>query len=182
MKSVLVFGDSITWGAIDLEKGGWVERLKISLMSKVDVFNLGIPGDTSQDIVDRLEGELKARFYDENIIVFAIGINDSLYPENIGYFEDNLKEMCRIVKKYSKRIFFVGLTKVDESLTIPDGLEDAVYKNKDIENFDKIIRKISEQEKAKYIELPEVELADGLHPSSSGHEKIFKEVRSHLFI
>jgi lysophospholipase L1-like esterase len=28
MVKILVFGDSIAWGAFDLEKGGWVEKIK----------------------------------------------------------------------------------------------------------------------------------------------------------
>ena len=46
--TICVFGDSITWGASDYEKGGWVERLKTYLMKNkndVDVYNLGVSGE-----------------------------------------------------------------------------------------------------------------------------------------
>lgn len=41
---ICIFGDSITWGTSDSEKGGWVERLKVYFGEKydIDVYNLGV--------------------------------------------------------------------------------------------------------------------------------------------
>ncbi len=47
---ICIFGDSITWGACDYEKGGWVERLKIYFLEHTDnieVYNLGVSDDDS---------------------------------------------------------------------------------------------------------------------------------------
>ena len=42
IKRICVFGDSITWGACDYEKGGCVERLKTDLLEHSDI-NVKIP-------------------------------------------------------------------------------------------------------------------------------------------
>ena len=77
-KRICVFGDSITRGAFDFKKGGWANRLKVFSWEKggMSVYELGVSGDTSFDIVRRFDVELdvmKKRF---DTIVFAIGLND----------------------------------------------------------------------------------------------------------
>ncbi len=66
---VLIFGDSITYGAWDTE-GGWVDRLKRIAHTrtvdskgqvKLQIINLGIGGDTSTKILKRLSNEIDAR-------------------------------------------------------------------------------------------------------------------------
>ena len=89
MPQLFIFGDSITWGAWDLQGGGWAQRLK----TEIDTFqlkegfdfwcptyNLGISGDTSAGLSKRIEGEFLARREPKEtpIILIAIGINDSL--------------------------------------------------------------------------------------------------------
>ncbi len=60
---VLIFGDSITYGAWDTE-AGWVERLKREAhrqtiqsegKSKIQILNLGIGGDSSTKILKRMQ-------------------------------------------------------------------------------------------------------------------------------
>jgi len=83
-KKICVFGDSITWGAGDREKGGWAARLKnyfgrISDFN-VKITNLGISGDNTDDLLKRFKTEAVAR--EPNIIIFAIGTNDSQYIDS----------------------------------------------------------------------------------------------------
>jgi len=61
--SILVFGDSITWGTADFEHGGWVTRLFIELGRdfEIDVYNLGVSGDKTPDLLERFESESKSR-------------------------------------------------------------------------------------------------------------------------
>src|SRR3990170_7472616 len=92
---ILVFGTSTTYGAWDRE-GGWVQRLRGFLDEKVInsdykhdyfVYNLGISGDKSADILTRFEPETKARLGHHNaeiIILFHLGINDCIYSEKLG--------------------------------------------------------------------------------------------------
>ena len=84
MTNILVFGASITWGAWDRE-GGWVQRLRNFVdeknISNPDydrmIYNLGISGDTTENLLSRLENEVKTRLSEEEtIIIFSIGTND----------------------------------------------------------------------------------------------------------
>ena len=83
MTRILVFGDSIARGAVDLEKGGWVERLRIYFVNNSkdkSVYNLGISGDTTENLLKRFMNECKVR--EPEIIIFAIGVNDSAIIQN----------------------------------------------------------------------------------------------------
>src|SRR3989344_3552583 len=90
MTLILVFGDSITYGAWDTN-GGWVQRLRTYLDKKqladpklyYELYNLGVSGDTSTDLLERFEAETKQRIKrmsakEEIIIIVAIGTNDSI--------------------------------------------------------------------------------------------------------
>ncbi len=68
MAGILVFGDSISYGAWDIE-GGWVSRLRKFLDKKnlseenfdCKVYNLGISGDNSSGVLNRFEFETRQR-------------------------------------------------------------------------------------------------------------------------
>ncbi len=84
--NICVFGDSIVWGAYDPENGGWATLLRNYFESAdsppyfreagdVEVYNCGVSGDKTEDLLKRFEVEAQAR--EPNLIIFAIGINDS---------------------------------------------------------------------------------------------------------
>ena len=126
-KRICVFGASVTWGAFDKEKGGWVNRLKLINFTQgnyLEIYNLGISGDTTNNILKRIDFELLT--IKPNIIIFSVGSNDSLYLKseddnyiNFKKFEKNLNELYKKSKKFKKKIIFVGLIKVDENKTNP---------------------------------------------------------------
>jgi lysophospholipase L1-like esterase len=77
---ICVFGDSTAWGAWDLEKGGWVNRLWFHLAKNNDehyceLYNLSISGGTTYTILDRFESEAKIRNADA--LIFQSGGNDA---------------------------------------------------------------------------------------------------------
>lgn len=75
MSMVLVFGDSIVAGLWD-ERGGWPERLWEG-RSRL-VYNLGVDGETSEDVRNRFLSEAKTRGANKSsVIIFAVGIDDS---------------------------------------------------------------------------------------------------------
>ncbi len=90
MAQILVFGDSITDGSADT-MGGWADRLRqyfwrknIKLAPEKGyywLYNLGISGNLTEDVLDRIEVESLARKVHKKekgvVFVFAIGINDS---------------------------------------------------------------------------------------------------------
>ena len=91
---VLIFGDSITQGFWDTD-GGWVQRIRKAYDEetiKADyelptIFNMGISGDSSGDIVEQFEAETKARYNDDGIgFVFAVGVNDLRIKSGVNFF------------------------------------------------------------------------------------------------
>lgn len=108
--TICIFGDSITWGAGDSEKGGWVERLKVYFGEKydIDIYNLGVSGDTTENLLARVENESKVR--EPNIIVFAIGVNDAQFIHSTNSnrisedgFRNNIEKLYRIAKKFAPK-------------------------------------------------------------------------------
>ena len=186
--NILVFGDSITYGAWDKEKGGWVNRLRLALENDdsnnyYTIFNLGISGDVTESIKNRFDNECKIRFNknDNTIIIFSIGINDTQNVKDedrvsLETFRNNIITLINSAKKYTDNILFIGLTKVDESKVIPLHWDkEKGYLNTKIINFDKELKNICLENNVDYLyiyELLEIEeLFDGLHPNNVGYQK-----------
>lgn len=194
--NICIFGDSIAWGASDPKKGGWVGRLWKHCISQdlqcnedVDVYNLGVSGDNTEDLLLRFSTELEARLSDyKTLVVFAIGINDSQFVisknknrVSLDDFEANLKELIKQTKEHSSDIVFIGLTKVDESKTTPIPWNtDKKYMNEYVSQYNDKIKEVASEASATFIDLSTVvnedDLTDGLHLSTEGHEKVFSEV------
>ncbi len=190
---ICIFGDSITWGAWDLEKGGWVNRLWLYFgagESEVDVYNLGISGDATSDLLKRFDCEAQARKPD--VIIFDIGSNDSsgenseenhrLPPEQ---FKKNLDELINLAKKFTDKIIFLGSTMADESKTLPVSWNNAVfYSNKNLKIYGEMIKEVAGKNSCHFLDLFDLlgieDLDDGLHPNAQGHEKIFIAVKNFL--
>lgn len=206
MPQILIFGDSIAYGAWDTE-GGWAERLKIfsnkkSIASCLEfycpVYNLAIDGDTVDGIIKKIDNETEERLLEkETIIFFATGINDSCFVKSTAKllvspdkFKNSIQKLIICAKKYSSKIIFIGLTPVEETKTnpIPWSTTGKSYNNINIKKYDRIIKNICLENKIYFIDiLKEFEkvnyknlLEDGLHPNTKGHEKIFEIVKNYL--
>ncbi|MCR5878019.1 GDSL-type esterase/lipase family protein [Phenylobacterium sp. J367] len=74
---LLAFGDSFVLGQGDPDHLGWIGRALLG-RSEVTLYNLGVRGDTSADIVRRWRAEAEARLRPgECAFVFSFGANDS---------------------------------------------------------------------------------------------------------
>jgi len=193
---ISIFGDSIAWGASDYEFGGWVARLQnyfeTDKNNDIDVYNLGVSGDTTNDLLMRFKTECLARNRHPQIIMFAIGTNDSQYINSknnprtpIDKFENNLEKLINQAKEFSDKIIFVGLTKVDESKLMPvPWSEEKFYDNENISKYNSVIEKVSKEHNLPFINLLDLlnmnDLDDGLHPNSKGHEKMFLKIKELL--
>lgn len=203
MARILVFGDSIVWGADDIKYGGWVNRFKIWFKTTGkfnEVFNLGNPGDISTQLLKRIENECKVRieqkYKESDVIIIQTGLNDSefIYSKNssrvsIKNFENNIQKLTNIVQKFSSKIIFAGLTPVEEVKVNPiPWNSDESYKNEYIQKYDQIIKQVCKKNNVHFIEIFEdwlkldykKLLEDGVHPNSVGHQKIFETVKDFL--
>lgn len=202
MAQILVFGDSISYGAWDKE-GGWVSRLKkyldISQPKEHDVYNLGIPIDeSSEEVLKRFIPETKARLGSEKeyIIIFSIGVNDSQFinsknnfrtkPEK---FRENIQKLINLAQRFTSKVIFISLAPVDESKTDPiPWVPDRSYKNSYIKKYNEMIKAICKENKIYFIEFfnklirsdYKRTLDDGIHPNAKGHQKIFETIKDFL--
>jgi len=201
---IFVFGDSITYGAWDIE-GGWVAQLRKFLDEKrladpdkyeFIVYNLGISGNDTYDLLERFEFEIKQRLDKEmeTIVVFAIGENDAqfIHSQNSlrttpDMYQANLQKLLKKAQAFTSKIVFVGLTPANEPKTTPiPWNKDKSYTNANIAQHSKVLQSFCKENKIPLIDFFNKWLsthylqfldADGLHPNSEGHQKIYEAVK-----
>ena len=194
-KRLSIFGDSITWGKADTEYGGWVNRLRNYFETAseydVEVYNVGVSGDTTEDLVKRFTPDCEARNRKPQIILFAIGINDSSLintPDNpkvsVEQFQSNLRRLFSEAKTFSNTIAFIGLTTVDES-KMPRK-EVKYWSNDSIRKYNKVLQHFCHETDIPFLDMLSVldikDLFDGLHPDANGHEKMFQKIKEFLIL
>jgi lysophospholipase L1-like esterase len=189
-QSICIFGASSTQGFYDILCGGWADRLKILLYKRnlkskdyFTVFNLGVDGNTSRDLLNRFHLEVLAR--NPSIIIISLGDNDCALKVPLNEFERNMRGVLLDAKKFTKNILLLGSKKVDESLTCPVSWDNNVfYRNEEIEKYTAILEKLSTELDLEYLPMKGIleneDLQDGLHPNTKGHKKIFEEVQKAL--
>ena|SRR3989344_1483414 len=192
-KFICIFGDSTAWGAWDMEKGGWVNRLWFHVGKRegddyIEVYNCSVSGGTTDTILKRFESEAKIR--NATTLIFQTGGNDASYqatPDNFlvsaEKFKQNLEEIIKRAKNITDSIIFTDLKNCDESKTMPVPWIDIYYKNENIKKYSKIMEEVCHEQNVLFLDVPELandEFEDGLHPNAKGHEKIFQAVKSFL--
>lgn len=200
MSIIGVFGASSTWGAWDVEKGGWVNRLRLWIDEQNlasdrkdfywETYNLGVSGDTSQDLLDRFENEARAR--EARIIIISIGENDTVYDRRMDepritedQFAANMEEIITLALAMTNSVMILGIKKVTEKEVQPVPWKASVnYSNTLLKTYDERLKGISDKKGVDYLPLFDMlrneDLADGLHPNEVGHEKIFLLIRDFL--
>ena len=192
MATICVFGDSTAWGAWDLEKVGWVNRLWLYLAEKdkdSEVYNLSISGGTTETILARFENEAKIRQAD--VLIFQTGGNDAAYEHRESNhlvlpdkFKANIEDIIKRAKRITDRIVFVGFKNVDEAKTKPVPWRDIYYTNENIKKYNEMMKKVCAEQKVLFSDvfglLKNDDLDDGVHPNAEGHKKIFEKVKSFL--
>ncbi len=196
-----IFGDSITFGLWD-SKGGWADRLKQfvhayemhnNLTNYNEIYNLGVDGNTTQQVIDRFDQEVKTRLWEGETycFIFAIGINDTAHfnyanlissPEK---YQEQLTTLYQQAKKYSSNICFIDLTPVDEALTNPLKVSTTgkCYTNDRIEAFNQTLHSFCHETNSDLVKVNNAFkqsdykklLIDGLHPNDAGHELMYNQ-------
>lgn len=201
MQGISVFGDSITFGAGDSLHGGWCGRLRKYFEAKGHhnrLYNLGICGNTTTDILQRFDSEVKARDKfirdcDQQVIIFSVGINDSRLvgkeknPETeIVVFDKNIQKLIDKAKLYTKEVIFIGLTPVDENFT--SNYEGTAFINKRIKQYNDLIKMLCQKNNVPFFDMfkefsklgYQKMLDNGLHPNTEGYQKMYELIKSFL--
>ena len=195
IKKIGIWGASITQGYNDFELYGWVNRLRELIKSDTKpfyIYNLGISGDMSDDIVNRFELEATARKVDTAII--AIGINDSAVwvesKENrvsTHDYKNNLEKLVKIANKLEIEIVFVSSSIADDNIQNPcPWCPDIIYSTEQIFRYNKVMEEVSINNHIQFINLFDslsvLDLHDGLHPNAKGHQKIAEQLAESIIL
>lgn len=198
---ILVFGDSIAYGSWAAEYG-WVELLKREAhrrtvesggSTKLQVLNLGIGGNSSTKILQRMASEIESRYSASwpFAFIFSFGTNDerSMNGEvetSIEQFETNVRAIIGEARAHTEKILFVGTPPLGQPVALFKGREYSDERVRDYEERLKIILKIES------IPFVPVRLAfeqaglsalysyDHLHPNDKGHQLIAAAVLPEL--
>ncbi|HFK5584154.1 TPA: SGNH/GDSL hydrolase family protein [Elizabethkingia anophelis] len=199
MINCLCFGDSITYGEYDSVSGGWTDILKRYFHSRfinenieeLNVFNLGIGGETTDGIVKRFSAEVAARTSpDQNLIFFAYGANDVALKE--GYrmvesekFKTNLREVIGKAKEITSHLHIISILPVAsaiDGITVPSGKQRS---NQIIEEYNQVLQEFAAQYGIAFINLyhsffkeKDILLSDdGVHPNDKGYQFIAEHIK-----
>lgn len=192
-KHICLFGDSITHGYNDFNRGGWGNRLNHFFNNSdydVSVYNCGISGDDTKGLLKRFKIESESR--DANMIIFAIGTNDSFYfgskdkvNVKIDKFGKNLQELIKQAKELTNEIVFLGLPPIDQSKTQPLAWASNIYHDEEnTKIYNEKVKEVAKKNDLPFIDLYNYlnvdDIEDGVHPSPNGHKKIFVKVKEFL--
>lgn len=206
MAQILFFGSSSVQGVGDAE-GGWVDRFKRELHSKMygpekggqldHAFNLGILGNTSSQVLERIPYELPERQWDgqDFVVVLSIGTSDSKAEEaptnyifNIQEFMVTMQNIIDFVRSYTSHIVLIGLTPIDDTLTRPTA-NNSYYSQGRVQEFNAALVDLSQSNHLPFVEVYNSMLAldwramlyeDGIHLNSLGHEWLYQRIRQPL--
>lgn len=206
MKQIVIFGDSITYGAWD-RNGGWADNLRkyfhAGFLDEKNeytlIYNLGIPGDNTREAAERIKLETENRLDEGTKATFLIayGVNDSAFEIKKNSFRvsknefvNNLEKITNNLKPWAEKIIFLSIAPVIEKITAADTNAERIRKNSFIEEYNNEIKKFCESQSFGFIDiyseflkngLNEVLCAfDGLHPNEKGHRLIFAAVKNFL--
>lgn len=195
----IIIGDSITYGIGDFESCGWATMFKNYIVKKDDskvcnnyVHIAGFPGDTSSDILAKIDVILQAFLHKEfsNTVILSIGVNDTQVfngkPKNtIEQYKSNIEKIAKVVTNNGCNLIILGLTRIESDekfLWKPNKYYDndiiSEYDRdlKLILDYDAKLKELCNKNRIKYIPMQEVlekaDFIDGLHPNHDGHKKI----------
>jgi acyl-CoA thioesterase I len=187
---VCFVGDSYVAGAGDESGMGWVGRLARHAHARglpITAYNLGIRGNTSQDVADRLPAEVgrRANPAAETRVVVAYGLNDVVLnggqprvriADSLAATERTLDWLASV----SVPVLFVGPPPIGDA-----GLDARTA------GLDRQLAVCAGSRRVPYLRvmghlaedrawLDGVREGDGAHPGSSGYDRYFEVVRDPL--
>lgn len=197
LRRIVCFGASTTYGWKDSDGLGFVGLLKQwheKRDSKNQLFNLGIVGQTTEQMLTRLAPEINARKPD--FVLVQTGLNDTHREKTsqspnaipISQFSRNIEKMITQVSPIAK-LAFLGTFLIDQSKTAPLAGTDWHYLLDDALEYASTTKQICDSSGVGFIDLVKgwnIETfkpylsEDGLHCNNFGHNIIFQTVRDYV--
>jgi lysophospholipase L1-like esterase len=196
------FGDSITLGEYDTERGGWADRLKVDCLARAvapnepgyRVFNLGISGETTRKMRARLTTELGVRLdvVARSRVLLAYGANDA--AESGGRLlvplEEYVENLAWAIDEARRLTCDVSLVNVTPVAPAADGVRNRsgrLRSNAMVARYNDALGELSRRTAVALIDvngafegrdLEPFFVADGVHPNAAGHALICDRVRA----
>ncbi|QFR39475.1 arylesterase [Candidatus Gracilibacteria bacterium 28_42_T64] len=177
-KIILAIGDSITAGYNLKLEDSYPKQLEKKLAENnynYKVINAGVSGDTSENLLERIDLYLSEDDLPE-IALIVIGGNDGLRGMSLDELEGNIKEIVTKLKKKNIKVVIGGMK-------IPANLGFNYSRN-----FSKLFKKIAKDEGVFLIDfflegvasIRELNLSDRIHPNEKGYKIISDNVYEYL--
>jgi lysophospholipase L1-like esterase len=196
-KRIIVIGASSAEGQYDPEHGGWaglLYRWHEGANQRHHVYNLGISGDNSSGMAQRLTAECKIR--KPHLIICQVGANDSMREgsetnptaTSLEAFEQNIRTIIAEAKSLAD-VMFISIFPIDEAKTQPVFWGEFYYSLKDIKAYTDKTKQVCEELNVPYIDIFNKWISmdyapylhsDGLHANSAGHQFIFEQLRTKI--
>ena len=201
MTRILCFGDSTTEGRRDRE-GGWPQRLHNHLYNiyidetgspRHTVYNLGVGGQRSADLLDRIEAETDARSSRGDVItIIMIGVKDTEMEDGKRIVDgekyvENIRQIIEISKKKSRAVLVAAILPINEEVLRPApwGL---TYSAKEVAAYNAALEKVCMELDVEFVRMDDVfrsidldkVLTDGIHPNGIGNQLIADKFRNRV--
>ncbi|MGK7934115.1 MAG: GDSL-type esterase/lipase family protein [Microcystaceae cyanobacterium] len=198
---VVVLGDSLVYGYGDPVGGGWVEQLRRAWMMSAQsghiLYNLGIRGDRTCQVAERLEQEYRQRGELRNqvpdLIILSVGVNDSprlgrpdgrnftdfaLFEKETDDLLDKAQALCPVL--------FVGMVPVNK--TKMPFLDCFYFNHADQYRYKEATKLACQQREIPYLDIFDRWMdngldwinahltEDGLHPNVAGYRALWEDV------
>ena len=178
MIKMVLFGDSITAGYTKKEITAKLTCRMSEYFPKADIINAGIPGETTEDGLKRIEAHVLK--YKPDIVVIFFGANDAARHKfvSLDRYQRNLEEMIRLIGQ--EKVVLVSPPYTNQLLRHTDRPLERLMLYRDV------TKKLAKKYHLPYVNMmtsmmaapdPNVYLQkDGLHFSNKGYDLLAKEM------
>lgn len=173
---VVFLGDSLTAGlGVSIEEAfpARVGEILAAEGHPIEVINAGVSGDVSAGGASRIDWLLRQK---PAVVVVGLGANDGLRGQPLVNLEKNLLDVVRRSQAAGAKVLILGMK-------IPPN-----YGKDYADGFEAIYPRVAEETGAALVPFllegvggePELNQADGIHPTAEGHKLVAKNVAPYL--
>ncbi|WP_449538914.1 SGNH/GDSL hydrolase family protein [Ferdinandcohnia sp. Marseille-Q9671] len=194
--TIVVYGDSITWGYKRDTKSGKVKQVKNPYPNVLEeklrkrfsnrhitVINNGHPGWTSIQALEHVKEEVLS--YKPDMLITMFGINDarghkkyspSAQPVPIDLYKDNMQQLLQISKQNGIEVVILSPTTVTSKKN---------YANRTQINYTNTIKNLAQEENIRFVNGSDIQtegnLSDGVHFKADKYGLIADKIMLDIF-
>jgi len=159
---ILAFGNSLTYGTGAKENESYPAVLQS--LSGIEVINAGVPGEVSQNGLNRLPAFLDE--YRPALLILCHGGNDILRKQSLDTAADNIKAMIQLARDKDTAVILLGVPKFGLILSAAE-IYPTIAKETGVVYMDDLIPDILSDNALK---------SDTVHPNKNGYRLMAEEI------